>query len=151
MIELFCLRSADITVLVANTVKLFIEHLCKLIWNVCIYISSKTKNINFNFPPKKGTGIERLIPFAPRDSVDLICKLCAYDADQRISAHQALKHVYFRELRSVYLLIASRRVELKVVYVGETYLLQRSETIVFVLCNLRLKSATLTSRMSIRI
>lgn len=61
--------------------------------------TSKTKNINFNFPPKKGTGIEKLVPYASQESVELIYKMCAYDPDDRISARHALKHAYFKDIR----------------------------------------------------
>merc|ERR1719321_936577 len=56
-------------------------------------------HMDFNFPEKKGTGIERLIPHATPDLVELMMKLIRYDPDDRILARQALKDVYFRELR----------------------------------------------------
>lgn len=61
--------------------------------------------MNFNFPSKKGTGIERLLPHASTDSLDLIYKLCTYDPDERMTAKQALRHPYFKELRYVVELI----------------------------------------------
>lgn len=39
--------------------------------------------MNFNFPPKEGTGIDRLIPNAPAECVDIIKKLLAYNPDDR--------------------------------------------------------------------
>ena len=57
--------------------------------------------MNFNFPPKKGTGIERMLPHASSDAVDLIYQMCAYDPDVRLSAKQGLRHPYFKELRSI--------------------------------------------------
>ena len=57
--------------------------------------------MNFNFPAKKGTGIQKLLPHASQDSIELIFQLCTYDPDERISAKQALRHDYFKELRYV--------------------------------------------------
>ncbi|KAK3583310.1 hypothetical protein CHS0354_038920 [Potamilus streckersoni] len=59
----------------------------------------KSRGMNFNFPTKKGTGIERLLPNASPDSIELIYKMCTYDPDERMTARQALKHPYFKELR----------------------------------------------------
>jgi len=56
-------------------------------------------HMDFNFPEKKGTGIERLIPHADADLIELMKKLVRYDPDERILARQALKDPYFRELR----------------------------------------------------
>jgi len=54
--------------------------------------------MEFNFPKKMGTGIKNLIPHATPDCVDLIEQLLKYDPDERISAENALKHIYFRDL-----------------------------------------------------
>ena len=62
---------------------------------------SKTRGMNFNFPAKKGTGIERMLPHASSECISLIYDMCSYDPDERISAKQALKHHYFKELRWV--------------------------------------------------
>ena len=59
----------------------------------------RSAHMNFNFPTKQGTGIDRLLPNAPADAIDLIKKLLAYNPEERYSAGQALKHPYFRELR----------------------------------------------------
>lgn len=56
-------------------------------------------HMDFNFSEKKGTGIERLIPHADAELVELMKKLIRYDPDERILARQALKDPYFRELR----------------------------------------------------
>ena len=55
--------------------------------------------MNFNFPQKKGTGIEKVLHHAPPECIELIYQMCAYDPDERISAKQALKHSYFKDLR----------------------------------------------------
>ncbi|CAK0876056.1 unnamed protein product [Prorocentrum cordatum] len=56
-------------------------------------------HMDFNFPEKKGTGIERLIPHADAELTELMKKLLRYDPDERILARQALKDPYFRDLR----------------------------------------------------
>jgi len=56
-------------------------------------------HMDFNFPDKKGTGIERLVPHAAPELVELMRKLLRYDPDERILSRQALKDPYFRDLR----------------------------------------------------
>lgn len=56
-------------------------------------------HMDFNFPEKRGTGIERLVPHADPDLVELMKKLIRYDPDERILARQALKDPYFRDVR----------------------------------------------------
>jgi serine/threonine protein kinase len=56
-------------------------------------------HIDLNFSPKEGTGIAKLLPHASSDCIDLICKLLEYNPEQRITARQALRHPYFKELR----------------------------------------------------
>merc|ERR1719390_239238 len=56
-------------------------------------------HMDFNFPEKRGTGIERLIPHASAEMVDLLKKLIKYDPDDRIIGRQALKDSYFKDLR----------------------------------------------------
>ncbi|XP_071500158.1 MAPK/MAK/MRK overlapping kinase-like [Diadema setosum] len=60
---------------------------------------NKARGINYNFPSKKGTGIEKLLPHASQQSVEVIYKLCTYDPDERITAKQVIRHHYFKELR----------------------------------------------------
>lgn len=55
--------------------------------------------MEFNFPKKEGTGVAKLIPNVSPDVTDVITKLLVYNADNRMSAGQALKHVYFKDLR----------------------------------------------------
>merc|ERR1719320_1531238 len=61
----------------------------------------RNRGINFDFPPKKGTGIEKLIPHASQHCIELIYKMCTYDPDERITAKQALRHPYFRDFREL--------------------------------------------------
>ena len=55
--------------------------------------------IDFNFPHKEGTSLHKLLPHCSSDCVELITKLLAYDPDDRLSARQAVKHPYFRDIR----------------------------------------------------
>lgn len=55
-------------------------------------------HMEFNFPKKIGTGIKNLIPHASTECVDLIEQLLRYNPDERISAENALRHSYFRDL-----------------------------------------------------
>ncbi|XP_013876389.1 MAPK/MAK/MRK overlapping kinase [Austrofundulus limnaeus] len=59
----------------------------------------QSRAMHFNFPPKKGTGISRLLPNCPAPALSLLYQMLAYDADERITAETALRHTYFREIR----------------------------------------------------
>mmetsp|Transcript_29702 Transcript_29702/g.29445 ORF Transcript_29702/g.29445 Transcript_29702/m.29445 type:complete len:162 (+) Transcript_29702:278-763(+) len=59
----------------------------------------KATHMEINFSKVDGTGFSRLIPNANPQAVDLIQKLLVYNWEERISAHEALKHPYFNELR----------------------------------------------------
>uniref|UniRef100_H2U7R7 MOK protein kinase n=1 Tax=Takifugu rubripes TaxID=31033 RepID=H2U7R7_TAKRU len=59
----------------------------------------QSRAMHFNFPPKKGTGISRLIPKCPAPALSLLYQMLAYDPDERITADTALRHTYFREIR----------------------------------------------------
>uniref|UniRef100_A0A3B4UU35 MOK protein kinase n=1 Tax=Seriola dumerili TaxID=41447 RepID=A0A3B4UU35_SERDU len=59
----------------------------------------QSRAMQFNFPPKKGTGISRLIPNCPAPALSLLYQMLAYDSDERITAETALRHTYFREIR----------------------------------------------------
>lgn len=77
---------------------------CKLL----CYLSCRSRGMNFNFPQKKGTGIERLLPHCTQEAIELIYQMCTYDPDERITAKQAIRHPYFKDLRSVLKTVKSR-------------------------------------------
>lgn len=62
---------------------------------------SQSRHVDFNFPYKAGSGLSPLLKQASRGCVSLISQLCAYDPDERLSAKQALRHPYFKDLRYV--------------------------------------------------
>ena len=55
--------------------------------------------MELNFAPTEGTGLNKIIPHASEEVKDLIAKLLIYNPDNRITASQALKHAWFRDLR----------------------------------------------------
>lgn len=55
--------------------------------------------MEFDFPKKEGTGIAKLIPNVSPECRDIIIKMLNYNYDNRMSAGQALKTNYFKELR----------------------------------------------------
>lgn len=52
---------------------------------------------------QEGTGIMKLIPHLSPEGQDLLQKLLMYNPEDRISAKQALRHPFFREIRSAQL------------------------------------------------
>ena len=64
-------------------------------------MKQRSQHMDFNFPRKTGSGVEKLIPHCAPECVDLINKLLAYNPDERLSARQALRHPYFREIREM--------------------------------------------------
>lgn len=56
--------------------------------------------MSFDFPFKKGSGIPLLTANLSPQCLSLLHAMVAYDPDERISAHQALQHPYFREQRA---------------------------------------------------
>lgn len=61
--------------------------------------SKGSSQISLDFPESKGMGIPQLIPHASADCIDLIVKLLKYDAAERISARETMRHPYFKECR----------------------------------------------------
>ena len=64
-------------------------------------MKQRSQHMDFNFTPKAGSGIAKLIPHCSPECIDLIEKLLAYNPDDRLSARQALRHPYFREIREM--------------------------------------------------
>lgn len=58
----------------------------------------RATHMEFNFPTEKGCGLEKYLQHAAPECIDLIRVLLTYDPEQRITAQQALRHEYFREL-----------------------------------------------------
>jgi len=58
---------------------------------------SHASHLDFNFPQKVGTGIEKLLPHCSPDCIDLLKQMLTYDPEKRITAEQVLQHDYFRE------------------------------------------------------
>jgi serine/threonine protein kinase len=61
--------------------------------------SKGASHISFDFPAQKGVGIPQLVPHASADSIDLMVKLLKYDASERITAREAMRHPYFKDVR----------------------------------------------------
>ncbi|XP_065919933.1 MAPK/MAK/MRK overlapping kinase-like [Dysidea avara] len=59
----------------------------------------QSRCMNFNFPPKSGTGLSSLFKSISPTCLDLLSKLCTYDPDERISGKTALWHPYFKDFR----------------------------------------------------
>lgn len=60
-----------------------------------------SSHIEFEFPPKAGTGLVKVIPHASPEALDLMLKLLSYNPEERMSAKQALRHPYFKEIREL--------------------------------------------------
>mmetsp|Transcript_18319 Transcript_18319/g.30704 ORF Transcript_18319/g.30704 Transcript_18319/m.30704 type:complete len:585 (-) Transcript_18319:778-2532(-) len=61
--------------------------------------SKGASHISFDFQPQKGVGIPQLVPHASADSIDLMVKLLKYDASERMTAREAMRHPYFKDVR----------------------------------------------------
>ncbi|KAM3852898.1 MAPK/MAK/MRK overlapping kinase isoform 1-T1 [Vipera latastei] len=59
----------------------------------------QSRVMSFDFPIRKGKGISPFIPNLSNKSLTLMYAMIQYDPDERICAHEALQHPYFRELR----------------------------------------------------
>ena len=55
--------------------------------------------MEINFPTIKAKGFSHKIPHVSLEGQDIISKMLIYDKDERWTASQLLKHVYFKELR----------------------------------------------------
>ncbi|XP_059953861.1 MAPK/MAK/MRK overlapping kinase isoform X2 [Mesoplodon densirostris] len=59
-----------------------------------------SRAMSFDFTFKKGSGIPLLTASLSPQCLSLLHAMVAYDPDERITAHQALRHPYFREQRA---------------------------------------------------
>ncbi|XP_057315781.1 MAPK/MAK/MRK overlapping kinase-like [Hydractinia symbiolongicarpus] len=59
----------------------------------------KSKHMDFNFPEKKGSGLSSQLPHISRDALKMVAMMCIYDPEDRPSAKQILRQLYFRPLR----------------------------------------------------
>jgi renal tumor antigen len=59
-------------------------------------------HMEINFPPKEGTGIEKLIMHVSEEARDLISKMLVYNHEERINSKEALAHPYFRDVNDEY-------------------------------------------------
>ena len=66
--------------------------------------SKGASHISFDFPLEKGTGIVEHLQHAAPEAVDLMLKLLKYDASDRITARDSMKHPYFKDVSFVAIL-----------------------------------------------
>ncbi|XP_063003726.1 MAPK/MAK/MRK overlapping kinase isoform X1 [Elgaria multicarinata webbii] len=59
----------------------------------------QSRVMSFDFPIRKGKGISPFMPSLSNKSLTLMYAMIQYDPDDRICAHEALQHPYFRDLR----------------------------------------------------
>lgn len=74
-------------------------HLTPSPHDIIVFPLYRSRAMNFDFPPKKGSGIRQLLPGTSPDSVSLMSAMLEYDPDNRLSASNALQHSYFEEPR----------------------------------------------------
>ena len=55
--------------------------------------------MKLEFTHKKFVGISKLIPHVSQEAQDIILRMLTYNADDRYTASQCLKHAYFKDLR----------------------------------------------------
>ncbi|KAM4013016.1 MAPK/MAK/MRK overlapping kinase isoform 3-T3 [Anomaloglossus baeobatrachus] len=68
----------------------------------CVFFEiCRSRAMNFDFPPKKGSGIRTMLPGISPDSISLLSAMLEYDPDDRFSAMKALQHPYFEEPRTL--------------------------------------------------
>lgn len=63
--------------------------------------SAKNNPIKGDFPPQKGSGLAKLIPHASSTAIDLMLKLMEYDPQKRITAEEALRHPFFKDIGEI--------------------------------------------------
>ncbi|KAJ3329296.1 hypothetical protein HDU76_008198 [Blyttiomyces sp. JEL0837] len=66
-------------------------------------LGSRSTSLKFQFPPKEGTGIRALLPQVSAECLDLIMALLIYNPDERITAREALRHSFFRDVHAIIL------------------------------------------------
>lgn len=59
---------------------------------------SHASHLDFNFPAKTGSGLDKMLAHVSPDCLDLLKQMLIYDPEKRITADQVLQHEYFREL-----------------------------------------------------
>ncbi|KAJ3232931.1 hypothetical protein HDU78_006795 [Chytriomyces hyalinus] len=64
-------------------------------------LGSRASSPKFQFTPKEGTGIKTLLPYVSQECLDMIHALLIYNPDDRISAKEALKHAFFKDINSL--------------------------------------------------
>lgn len=55
--------------------------------------------MKLEFPAKKFAGIAKLVPHVSAEAQEVILKMLTYNADDRPTASQVIKHPYFKDLR----------------------------------------------------
>lgn len=83
-----------------------INRIHKILGTPSVEIINKLKSkgashISFDFPEQKGVGLAQLVPNAPPDALDLMTKLLKYDGSERITAREAMRHPYLKEMREL--------------------------------------------------
>eukprot|EP01035_Chromulina_nebulosa_P017540 gene17540-23102_t len=63
--------------------------------------SKGASHISFDFPEQRGTGISQLVPHASPEALDLMIRLLKYDGSERITAREAMRHPYLKEMREI--------------------------------------------------
>ncbi|XP_063804630.1 MAPK/MAK/MRK overlapping kinase isoform X3 [Pseudophryne corroboree] len=61
----------------------------------------QSRAMSFDFPSKKGIGINRLLPGITPERASLMSAMLEYDPDERFSAVEVLQHPYFAEPRII--------------------------------------------------
>lgn len=56
-------------------------------------------HMTFDFQPKKFQGIAKKLPNASQEAQEVIMKMLIYNADERYTASQLMRHPYFKELK----------------------------------------------------